>query len=97
MELKLHCNRCGNVVIYETDELPVNYRVYQVRVTGEDNTALAAEFRPQSLPFLEEAFAVVATSAQEAHELADFVAILRFKGHLVHHYVDGELHLDERF
>ena len=97
VELELHCQRCGTKVRYETDKLPAGYRVYQVRLTGEDNPAELLEFRPQPLPFLEEEFAIVATSSQQAHELADALTSLRFVGHIVQHYVDGEVHLDERF
>lgn len=97
VELELHCRRCGTRVLYETDQLPEGYRVYQVWVTAEDNPSLPAEFRPQPLPYMEEEFAVVATSAQGAYEAADFATSLPFRGHLVHWYVDGKIHLDERF
>lgn len=95
IELELHCQKCRTVVRYETDELPAGYRLYQVRITGEDNPADLAEFRPH--PFLEEELAVVASSSQEAHGLADLATSLRFTGHLMRHYIDGVLHLNERF
>lgn len=95
LELELHCRRCGHKSSCEVDILPTSHRVYQVRVTGEDHSALPARMRP--LPWLEESFAVVATSAQHAHEVAELAHRTRFGGHLVKYYVNGELHLNERF
>lgn len=97
VKLELYCRQCGAKVMHETDELPVGYRIYRVRVTGEDNPSLPVEFRPQPLPYIEEEMEIAATSAQHAHELAEYAQLSRFKGHLVKWYVDGLLHLDERF
>ena len=95
--VELHCRKCGAKIQYSTQSLPAGYQVYQVRVTGEDNSELLAEFRPQPLVFLEEEFAVVGSSAQQAHEAAEFATALRLKGHLARWFVNGELHPDERF
>ena len=97
VKLELYCRRCGTKVLYETDELPASHRTYRVRITGESNPDLPAEFCSEEASFLEEEITVVAGSTQEAHETADFATSLRFSGHLVRHWVDGELHLDERF
>jgi hypothetical protein len=97
VELELYCRQCGNKTVNTMYELPVGYRTYQVRVVGEDNPALPVELRPQPLPFLADDFAVVARSAQEAHEQAGFTHKLPFCGHLVTYYVDGVEHWDERF
>ncbi len=95
LEIQTWCRKCRAKVTYITDELPAGYQVYQVRITGEDGPHLPAEFRP--VPYLEEEFEVVATSPQDAHERAEFAHSLRLSGHLTHYYVNGELHLDERF
>lgn len=95
LEIQTWCRKCRAQVSYITDELPAGYQVYLVRVTGEDGPHLPAELRP--VPYLEEEFEVVATSPQDAHERADFAHSLRFTGHLTHFYINGEVHLDERF
>lgn len=95
LEIQTWCRKCRAQRVYITDELPAGYQVYQVRVTGEDGPHLPAEFRP--VPYLEEEFEVVATSPQDAHERADFAHSLRFAGHLTRFYINGEVHLDERF
>ena len=66
-----------------------------MRITGEDGPHLPDELRP--LPYLEESFSVVATSPQDAHERAEFAHSLRLAGHFTQYYINGGLHLDERF
>lgn len=95
VEIQTWCRKCRSGVVYITDELPEGYQVYQVRITAEDGPHLPAEFRP--LPYLEEEFEVVATSPQDAHERAEFAHSLRLSGQLTRYYVNGEVHLDERF
>lgn len=95
VRLKVRCRRCGAVTGLQLPQLPEGHRVYQVRITGEDGPHMPAEYRP--LPYLEESFSVVATSAQDAHERADFAHTLRLAGQLTRYYIDGLLHLDERF
>lgn len=95
ISIEVKCRRCGNHSVYATPQLSDGYHVYQIRITGEDGPHLPAALRP--LPYLEEAFAVVARSLQDAHERAEFACRLPFTGHLTHYYIDGELHLNERF
>lgn len=95
ISLQVKCRSCGAETVYHTAQLPEGYRVYQVHITGEDGPHLPAELRP--LPYLEESFAVVATSLQDVHERAEFAHSLRLAGHLTQYYIDGVLHLDERF
>lgn len=95
LEIEVKCRKCGTKAVYVTDQLPDGYQVYSVRLTGEDGPHLPADMRP--LPFVEESFSVVATSLQDAHERADFAHSIKFSGHLVHCYINSELHLDERF
>jgi hypothetical protein len=97
VEVELHCRKCAAKVLYSIDKLPEGYRVYQVRVTGEDNPILPPSIRSQPLPYLEEEFAVVAASAQGAHEAAEWATGLTFKGHSVRWYIDGTFHPDDRF
>lgn len=95
IRVEVKCRRCGATAEYLLPRLPEGYRVYQVRVTGEDGPHLPAELRP--LPYLEESFEVMAGSPQEAHERAEFAHSLRLTGHLTQYYLDGVLHPDERF
>ncbi|WP_167856906.1 hypothetical protein [Hymenobacter aquaticus] len=91
----VRCRRCGHVREHTLSPLPEGLQVYQVRITGEDGPHLPDSMRP--LPFLEESFEVVAASLQDAHERAEFASSLRFAGHLVRYYINGEEHLNERF
>lgn len=95
LEIQTWCRRCRAKLVYITDELPTGYQVFQVRITAEDGPHLPAELRP--VPYLEEEFEVVATSPQDAHERADFAHSLRLSGQFTQYYINGELHLDERF
>ncbi|SHJ40948.1 hypothetical protein SAMN02745146_3069 [Hymenobacter daecheongensis DSM 21074] len=95
ISLQVKCRSCGADSVYQMEQLPQGYQVYQVRITGEDGPHLPKELRP--LPYLEESFSVVAVSAQDAHERAEFAHSLRLAGHLTQYYIDGTLHLDERF
>lgn len=95
IHLQARCRRCGFAHEQILDEFPEGHRLYQVRITGEDGPHLPNSMRP--VPHLEETFCVVATSAQDAHERAEFSHTLRFAGQLVCYYIDGELHLDDRF
>ncbi|TGD81720.1 hypothetical protein [Hymenobacter wooponensis] len=91
----VRCRRCGLVQEHTLSRLPDGLLVYRVRITGEDGPHLPDSMRP--LPFLEESFEVVAASLQDAHERAEFACSLRFAGHLVCYYINGEEHLNERF
>ncbi len=95
IRLEVRCRRCGATAEHLLSQLPEGHQVYQVRVTGEDGPHLPAEMRP--LPYLEESLCVLATSAQDAHERAEFAHSLPLAGHLTKYYIDGELHLNERF
>ena len=95
ISLQVKCRSCGTESIYQMEQLPEGYQVYQVRITGEDGPHLPQELRP--LSYLEESFSVVAASAQDAHERAEFAHSLRLAGHLTQYYINGALHLDERF
>ncbi|MFD2786208.1 hypothetical protein [Hymenobacter rubripertinctus] len=95
ISLQVKCRSCGAESVYQTAQLPEGYRMYEVRVTGEDGPHLPASLRP--LPYLEESFSVVATSPQHAHEQAEFGHSLPLAGHLAKYYIDGALHLNERF
>ena len=93
--MAVRCRRCGREDVYSTDDLPAGYEIYHVRVTGEDGLLLPEHLRP--LPYMEEEFAVPGNSAQDAHERAEFACALRFQGHLTTWYINGSIHLDERF
>ena len=95
IEIAVRCRKCGEQAIYATDQLPKDYRVYHVRVTGEDGPHLPDEFRP--LSFVEEEFEVVGCSDQDAHERAEFACTLRFQGHKTTWFIDRTEHLDERY
>ena len=95
VEIAVYCRQCGLQAVYATNQLPAGYQVYHVWVTGEDGPHLPDEFRP--VPYVEEEFDVVGVSMQDAHERADFAHSLHLTGHLTKFYINGELHLDERF
>lgn len=95
IEIQTWCRKCRSRSSYITDGLPEDHQIYQVRITAEDGPHMPAEFRP--LPYLEEQFEVVASSPQDAHERAGFSHSLRLAGQLTQYYINGELHLDERF
>ncbi|RSK24920.1 hypothetical protein [Hymenobacter metallilatus] len=95
IEIAVRCRKCGTQAIYATDQLPEGYQIYHIRITGEDGPHLPDELRP--VPFVEEEFDVPGTSLQNAHERADFAHQLKLSGHLTRIYINGELHLDERF
>ena len=95
IRLEVRCRRCGTPAEHLLPQLPEGYQIFHVRITGEDGPHMPAEYRP--LPYLEESFSVVATSAQDAHERAEFARTMRLAGHLTRYYIDGTLHLDERF
>jgi len=95
VEMAVRCRRCGLQAVHAMDQLPAGYQVYHVRVTGEDGPHLPAELRP--VPYVEEEFDVVGASPQDAYERAEFAHSLRLTGQLTRFYLNGEVHLDERF
>lgn len=95
VRLVVRCRNCMSEYDFTLKSIPAGVRIYRVYVTGEDGPHLPDTKRP--LAFLEEKFEVVAASPQEAHECAEFAHSLSFAGHLVKYYIDGELHLNERF
>lgn len=95
IHLEVKCRRCGKNQEHVLSQLPEGYRPYQVRVTGEDGPHLPDSMRP--IPYLEEEFEVIGRSLQDAHDKAEFTHSLPFAGHLARYYINGELHLNERF
>ena len=93
--IQVSCRVCRAQHTYSSRQLPTGYQVYQVRITGEDGPHLPTEFRP--VPYVEESFEVIATSSQDAHERAELAHKLNLQGQLTHFYINGTLHLDERF
>jgi hypothetical protein len=95
IHLLVKCRWCGLMSEQTLAELPAGQYLYSVRVTGEDGPHLPDSMRP--IPYLEESFEVFGTSLQDAHERAEFAHSMKFAGHLVCYYINGEHHLDERF
>ena len=95
LRIQMRCRKCGTTSLYVTDELPAGYAVYDVTITGEDGPHLPEQLRP--VPYLEEKLQVIGTSEQDAHQRAQFAHSLKFGGQLMKIYINGELHLDERY